>query len=1332
MMLDYDIESSELGSDEFNTLSNIASTLGVGMQDTAIHLAAYEDQLLFIMRLLKPYNHVVLQGLAAILSEGIQKLIDENRHLSIDECVFLKKIPDILSEYAFIPTSKIPDAHLLTHFKNPQWIRPVSANEEKEFIQLLIEGSSGASVNKQPDSSDNMVENAKASVSEIEETVEKTVEEPEINLSELLTLENNESLLDAEAIETDIAELAHSNEKNTDNEFEILQEPELILSKYEEAEFDQQVGSVEEDDAEILDLSSFLSGDSEPVSDDIDLTDSSVKTEVVAQEGGDSDDQVLDLSEFMKTPDETEVLEGESSPVEFESEVNILDMVNIPVTEEQQGNEPEFDTTEVDEISKGIETKNKAQDISVTDGSFDGDTGVSFSISPEQQELVKLIGDELEDIIADKDLTTINLSAELSDQKEQLITISEQAENISNAIDLIGLEGLGNSSRYISGNIHSLASNDSEISEQQAQLIESWPVVILSYLNNIAGESSSDKLINFLKNDAWPRPINNKAEAALVSLLKSPHMEEEVKELRQSVANADDMSLALPDDVNPELLEGLLQDLPVQSGEFSVAVQNLQEQRDIEYLEVAQRIAHTLKGAGNVVGVRGIANLTHHLEDILEIQYKANKIPSKQLLEILVDASDCLETMTEALLGIDEPPDNGLSIYQLVLDWANKLDHEGATEYNEEDQTDFVDGFTDNKNKASDAPNNVVTEEINLQPPEQSALKKPINIENMLRVPAKLADDLLRLAGENLISTSQIQEYIKIIQNRYKNLKVNDQTLQKLAFDLEHIVDVQGIANSNIKENIDDGFDPLELDQYHELHTMSRRLVEISADTIELTQDLENDFSELQNLVVNQGKLQKENEELVLRTRMVPTNTIIPRLKRGVKQACRLTGKQVELDVVDNDTYMDSEVLNGLIEPLMHVLRNAVDHGIETSEKRQASEKNSKGLIKLTFTRRGDQIVIDVQDDGKGLDLEKIRTKAISMGMAESENEITELNLQKYILHPGFSTRTEVSHVSGRGIGLDVVNSKIRELKGSIRISSEKDVGCLFSLTLPISSFSVHSLLVRVRENVYALSNRGIEEILYPGLGEIEEIGQEAMYKLGDEFYNVSMVETLLNLPGDRRDVDRTNRPVILVKDDSGARTAILVQEVLDSRDVVVKSMGPYIPKIPGVVGATVLGDGSIAPVIDLPELMLSVKSMDGEIRYHNQEPETQATTKLPYVLVVDDSLSARKSLAQFVEDLGLDVRTARDGMEAVSLIDVRKPDLILVDMEMPRMNGLELTSHIRASSDTQDMPVIMITSRSTDKHRKAALDKGVDHYMVKPFEEDELASHINLALRIA
>lgn len=1308
MMLDCDIESSELGSEEFDSLSDIASSLTVEMLDTSGILKAYEKQLHFILGLLKPFDHDVLQGLSFILAEGIDELIKENRQLTSDECVFLKKIPDILSEYALIPSSKIPDAHLLTHFKNPQWIRPVSSQEEKEFIQFLIEGN-------KPDQN--------------EEVVTQESPQTQLFLAEEMPAEEMPSESDVVLIEekaeheNDMLDFAQHNSADSELVEIINDNSDLVISSDEldtdnVLDLSTLVNDAQMADADELDLASFAQQGSDEVTYEPDAPEEIAEQETNAE-------SVIDLAAFASSVESitADIEENEVAIEEgFESEISLLDMLGS----EQQEQEQYADS--VDELDN--ESSESVEEAEIQ-------TASSFTITPEQHELVKLIGDELEEIISDKDLTTINKAGSEEERREHLIAIAEQAENISNAIDLIGLEGLCNACRYLSGNIHQLATDGPDLSEKQSGLISTWPEVILGYLNGIAGEQPSLNLITYLQDPSWPNPISDKARSALLSLLKSPHLEEEEKEARQSQAGADDMSLQLPEDVNPELLEGLLQDLPVQSGEFSVAIQNLQDQKDLEYLEVAQRIAHTLKGAGNVVGVKGIANLTHHLEDILEIQSKAGLLPSVELLDMLTDAADCLETMSEALLGIDEPPDNAVAIYQSVLDWANRLDDDGATEFVESSEQQPSGAVpTDNSGESLqlvEAPEPPGSNSLSsTEKAGQSELKKPISIENMLRVPAKLADDLLRLAGENLISTSQIQEYIKIIQNRYKNLKEHDQALQKLSFDLEHIVDVQGIASNANKHSIDDGFDPLELDQYHELHSMSRRLVEIAADSIELTQVLESDFSELQNLVLNQDRLQKENEELVLRTRMVPTNTIIPRLKRGVKQACRLTGKQVDLEVIDSDTYMDSEVLNGLIEPLMHILRNSVDHGIEPAEERRAAHKESKGHIKLVFIRRGDQIVINIQDDGKGLDLIKIQEKAVLMGLADTESDVTGSNLQKYILQPGFSTRTEVSHVSGRGIGLDVVNSKIRELKGSIDISTEQGGGCLFSLTLPVSSFSVHSLLVRVRENVYAFSNRGVEEILYPGLGELQTVDEETVYKFNEQIYNVSLIEALLNVPEDRRDTERTNRPVILTKDDNGVRTAILVQEVLDSRDVVVKSMGPYIPKIPGVVGATVLGDGSIAPVIDLPELMQSAKLLDGEITYHKAEHEGEEHSRLPYVLVVDDSLSARKSLAQFVQDLGLDVRTARDGMEAVSLINVRKPDLILVDMEMPRMNGLELTSHIRAGSNTQDMPVIMITSRSTDKHRKAAIDKGVDHYMVKPFAEDELASHINLALKIA
>ena len=1315
-MQECEIEFNDFRSEDLNALSTIASTL------IADEISAVEDIKLYKLQVQEIYDSInsdkrfVLSGLLVILIEGLDKLISEDKKLNLDECKFLKKIPDILSEYILIPTSKIPDAHLLCFLANTNWVRPVTRDEEKTYRRSLI-GQSPAHktailkiCGSEPNDNDTK---ADESVNYIDLNLTKINEVDYSNLSncdelkENIKLYESKSKLLTEAEDTiDLVELtvyedidiqAALYESDEDSISEVEEIDLTILAQNEDIDaqaalYETGEGSLNEKD--VIDCVGLSVNKNIDVQDEFYESKNLFETSV--------HEEVIDISELSLCAD------NDDQAALYESEENESRTSNnddMPIVSE-----------------KNIAITNHNDKLS-----SDNDSNSLFFVSDDQRELIDLIIGEIEGTIKNETSLNIEDSAAI---KSYLTTIVEQLEKISNAIELIGLEGLVHVCSYLSTNLNVQIENNKALTFAQQNLIENWPMMLMLYLNNIASSNVSDKIINYLTDENWPEPVSGEAKKNLELLLKNPQIADEEKKLRQETASADDMSLALPEDVNPELLEGLLQDLPVQSEEFSSAIQNLTDHKDLSYLEIAQRIAHTLKGAGNVVGVKGIANLTHHLEDILEIQSKANKIPSTLLLSVLTDAADCLETMTEALLGIDEAPDNALSVFQSILDWANKLDVEGATEFIQNDIADEAQTKNEEKHSA-DLSEGIISQ--NSQDIDISS-KKSINVENMLRVPASIADDLLRLAGENLISTSQIQEYIKTIQSRHINLKTHNQTLQQLSFDLEHIVDVQGIA-SNINRQVTDGdFDPLELDQYHELHSMSRRLVEIAADSIELADVLVKDITQLNGLVINQDRLQKENEKLVLKTRMVPTKTITPRLKRGVKQACRLTNKEADIEILDNDTYMDSEILNSLIEPLMHILRNSVDHGIESEEERKQENKSDRGSIKLVFSRKGDHIVIDIKDDGKGLSLNKIRKKAMSMGLVSSQSEITEANLKKYILQPGFSTSTEVSQVSGRGIGLDVVHNKIRELKGSIEISSVEGKGCHFSISLPVSSFSVHSLLVRARNIVYAFSNRGIAEVLYPGLGDIENIGNDKVFKLGDQVYKTTSIEALLKMPEDRRSDEREFRPIILVKDDSGSTTAIQVQELVDSRDVVVKSMGSYIPKIQGVIGATVLGDGSIAPVIDLPELIQSGSGMVDQIIHNISDSEIniESVAKPPYVLVVDDSLSARKSLAQFVQDLGLEVRTARDGLEAVTLIDARKPGLVLVDMEMPGMNGLELTSYIRSSDNTRHMPVIMITSRSTDKHRQVAMDKGVDHYMVKPFLEDELASHINTSLKIA
>ncbi|MGB5396799.1 MAG: response regulator [Gammaproteobacteria bacterium] len=1003
----------------------------------------------------------------------------------------------------------------------------------------------------------------------------------------------------------------------------------------------------------------------------------------------------------------------------------------------------DFDTMDIEHLGEDVlETDNEhpQQDCDVIDLAETGIDEIVAApvIDSAQQELVDLIRSELEEIIDKQYDPEYDFTVDDRQLSEDILkTMADRADNISNALELIGLEGLCRCGKFVAENILSLSNSIDALDKNRSLILKQWPAKILKCLQNINDARPVSELMSLLTHAAWPVQMDNADREQTSHLLAHPVFNEEERQQRQVQASEADVDLAFPDDVNQELLDGLLQDLPTQTEEFSTAIQNLAQGGGIENIDIAQRIAHTLKGAANVVGVPGIANLTHHLEDLLEAQAKARALPQSALMDVLVRAADCLESMAEALLGIDAPPDDAVNVLQAVLDWINREDTIAVPQATTQAPTPQTEVALDDLVLAPDISTGMAELDTQYSPDQEhvepAGQKTPDQpnpaLENVLRVPVTLADEMLRLAGENLIHTSQIKEGVQVIIRKQDALDLHNQSLLQLSYDLEHLIDIEGFTPRKENHHGADDFDALEMDEYHEIHTLSRRLVEIAADSMQLSQELDKDLAGLKELVVDQDKLHKESEELVLRTRMVPVKTIIPRLKRGVRQACRLTGKQVELSVQDNNTYMDSEVLNGLIEPVMHILRNAIDHGIEEAHDRIAQRKSAIGNIKIVFARKGNHVVIDIIDDGQGLNTDRILSKALDAGLLTADEEPTTEIIHKLILEPGFTTRREVTQVSGRGIGLDVVTVKIRDLKGSIAISSTPGEGCRFSLSLPISSFSTHSLLVRCRQYIYAISSHGVEEILYPGSGELKDVGDVTLFQLGQDVFSVVLLDDLLNLPPDRRKVVRGTRPILLVKDETGTISAVMVQSVLDSRDVVVKSMGKYMPKLDGIIGATVLGDGSVSSVIDLPEMLRSRDMLQQKGANTSASAPVQQMHKLPHVLVVDDSLSARRSLAQFVEDMGFTVRTARDGMEAVSIIDTSRPDLLLVDMEMPKMNGLELTAHIRATPGIKDLPVIMITSRSTDKHRKAAIDKGVSHYMIKPFDEDELALQINTLL---
>lgn len=897
---------------------------------------------------------------------------------------------------------------------------------------------------------------------------------------------------------------------------------------------------------------------------------------------------------------------------------------------------------------------------------------------------------------------------------EQCAQLGRQLERFGNAAQAAGANALYVMALFVSANIERLTAT-------ALPVIDRWLEAVNGYLTNLGESAACEHLISCLRDEAWhypwPEEKSAKLRAALqaLQLVSAPSTHVEALPVAADIS-AEDLSLAVPEDISQELLDGLLHELPQQTERLSQAIQNSRNLQDgAQAVHEAQRVAHTIKGAANTVGVKGLANLTHRLEDILIILRDHALRPSASLHECMVEAADCLEEMSEALVGLGEAPAQAPAVLQSVVQWVHRFTEQGAAAL----QADY-DAADEQCDQITTPPADIDSTPV----AEAQAVTEAA--EPILRVPASMVDDLLRIVGESLILGSQLQERVQRTAASNRALIQRSDYLQNLVAELDQLVQIRGIDLQREQLAVDAGFDPLELDRYNELHTITHRLVEAASDALELGKGMARQLGELDELLVGQERLSNDTQYIGMRSRMLPIKTILPRLQRSVRQTCRSTGKAAELHLSGDDALLDSDVLSALIDPLMHLLRNAVDHGIETSEERSRSGKALHGRIELHCIREGNQVVIRCSDDGAGLNMEQIRETARRRGVASGAGAVSDEMLQRLIFEPGFSTRRATSQISGRGVGLDIVYSAVQGVKGSMHVENRPGDGCTFELRVPVSLMSLHGLIVRVRGQTVAIATHGIEQILHPQSGRFSSTEQGDVFEFEHKHLAAQGLEELLGFGPDRRKQSRTTRPVLLVRQDN-RQCAVTVEQIQQTRNLVVKELGKYLPAVKGVIGATIFGDGSVVPVIDLPELLRNPVS---DLEHSKRMMRTDFIEDLPLALVVDDSISARRSLEQVMTDIGMRVRTAKDGLEALESIEQQRPQLLLVDLEMPRMNGLELAAHVRATRELSDLPIIMITSRSASKHRQLAEAAGVDIYLTKPYSEDALFDHVDTLLR--
>jgi chemosensory pili system protein ChpA (sensor histidine kinase/response regulator) len=823
-----------------------------------------------------------------------------------------------------------------------------------------------------------------------------------------------------------------------------------------------------------------------------------------------------------------------------------------------------------------------------------------------------------------------------------------------------------------------------------------------------------------------------------------------------SSVGGDELSLEFAPDINPMLVEAFLEEAPQHATRLVECISRIAGGSGSESdITQAQRVAHSLKGSANLTGVRGIANLTHHLEDLLDYMAETATVPTGDVLAMLVDCGDCVAEMVDALaVGGTAPPSAAVALRRAVA-WRDLLPaarSEDAAEVPAEEAEASRSVVTSPAVEDTlPSPASVVPQDDGVREapgevaPSGASLTGPARRDpspsQSLRVPTKLVDNLLKLAGELAVTNIQAQGSHQRMMGQATTLREQYHLVQQRLLDMQDMVEIRGVPSGQRRGGrggggvthggtLVQGFDPLELDEYNELHSKYQALAESVTDFCEIALGLRDELLKLDDTIVDQQRISKDVSDAVLSARMVAVGVIEQRLQRGVRETCRATDKQANLRLGGAEILVDGDVLNALVDPLLHVIRNAIDHGIETPEQRVRAGKPIEGQIELEFSREGDNVMVQCRDDGRGFDVHAIQQQARARGLLTGEEDgRTDREIYQYTVLPGFSTRRDATQVSGRGIGMDVVNKTVAELKGSLDITSTAGRGAVVSMRVPLTLISMHVLLVRAGQRVFGIPSGSLQQVLFSDAGSLQQIGADYVFTIEDSEYAVRFLSELVGQQGtSRAEAMQKVLPLLLLDADAGP-TAVFVDAAVDGRYLVVKTLGEMVPKPEGVVGASILGDGSVAPVLDLRVLLRRVGSPLPDGTMIDVELEIPEEPTAPEVLIVDDSLTARRMLSITIGDGGYRVRTANDGLDAIEAMEDALPDLVVTDLEMPRMNGLELAAHLRTEDRTRELPVLMVTSRSTDKHRVQAESVGINGFITKPYSNEDLLSSVRALL---
>jgi chemosensory pili system protein ChpA (sensor histidine kinase/response regulator) len=778
-----------------------------------------------------------------------------------------------------------------------------------------------------------------------------------------------------------------------------------------------------------------------------------------------------------------------------------------------------------------------------------------------------------------------------------------------------------------------------------------------------------------------PVAIEEPVVVAAPAVVEAPVVAAPV-EAPKRVTSAKEQKSVMRDDVDAQLLPVFLEEADELCPSIGAGLRAMRANpEDENELHLLYRLLHTLKGSARMTGAMRMGEIAHDMEGRLVAGAQAK---DAGLWDELESDFDYVNLLLEELRTGKVAP--------VPIAEMNRAAAEEAS-------AEFAEGT---------------------ELPALHIGAERTQVASMLRVRSDVIDRLVNQAGEISVARSRMETELRAFKDGLMELTGSVTRLRKQLREVEIQAESQIQARISLSAENDEQFDPLEFDRFTRLQELTRFMNESVHDVQTVQQSLLKNIDETNSVIFAQARLNRELQQNLMNVRMVPFGSMSERLYRLVRQTAKELNKRANLELTGTGVELDRSVLEKMTAPFEHLLRNAIAHGMEDEQVRVRNGKAAIGEVKLNLRQENNEVIFEFSDDGKGLNFAALRQEAIYKGLLEeNDNTVTDDQIAQLIFTSGISTAREVTEVAGRGIGMDVVRSEITALGGRIDVSSQTGLGTQFTIHLPLTLAVTQVLMVRAGDTVYAIPSTMIELVRQVKPTELAALYAAETVEWEGNSYPFNYLATLLG-NDDHVPESQKHNPLLLLRN-GNQRVALHVDQLIGNREAVVKNIGPQLSRMPGIAGATVLGDGSVVLILNPVQMTRRIAAV---ARKAHKAEEVVLNTK-PLIMVVDDSLTVRKITTRMLTRAGYQVVTATDGVDALEQLTEIMPEVMLLDVEMPRMDGFELTKLLRRDEKTMNLPIIMITSRTADKHRDHALQLGVNVYLGKPFQEEALLAQI-------